>query len=292
MARQKQECGLNLPASELRDLYDEDYWLHDEAPDNWRVFSISRGRVLLPNRLWALGQARLRPGMRVLDVGCGRGELAMFCGAAGVDAFGIDFSDVAMNLGQGCLGFFSENERDRIHMDLWDAGRRLPFQDALFDRVMSWAVLEHLAVSQRKHLFAEVCRVLKPEGITIHGTCPNRWRWKLSQAADKCLRRREPDSRYAPLHVAVMSPLQLKHELEQANFHTHVWVEAGPSPGNLKGQTIAALGRMPALKWVFAWHVMGIGAKSPQSLKAFRNLEPIPPPWEKWAIQLAARRTP
>ena len=89
MARQKQECGLNLPASELRDLYDEDYWLHDEAPDNWRVFSISRGRVLLPNRLWALGQARLRRGMRVLDVGCGRGELAMFYGAAGVDAFGV-----------------------------------------------------------------------------------------------------------------------------------------------------------------------------------------------------------
>ncbi len=85
----------------------------------------------------------LSPGQALLDLGCGPRDQAVVAAHLGLDYVGVDFASQQANL-------------------LADA-HALPFQDATFDAVLSYAVLEHLCnpfLAMR-----EVARVLKPGGV-------------------------------------------------------------------------------------------------------------------------------
>jgi SAM-dependent methyltransferase len=102
------------------------------------------------NLLRELGHT-LEPGARVLDFGCGAGNMVEEYCAAGYEAFGCD-----LRLG-------SESERLR----LIDAETHLlPFADNNFDFVFSDQVLEH--VQDHALAFAEIKRVMKPGAISLH----------------------------------------------------------------------------------------------------------------------------
>jgi SAM-dependent methyltransferase len=101
----------------------------------------------------------LEPGARVLDLGCGDGELLAALRGAGLDAAGCDF---AFKSGP-CVG---ELERAGALRLLPPDGYRLPFEDASFDAVISDQVLEH--VRDLDATAAEVARVLEPAGATLH----------------------------------------------------------------------------------------------------------------------------
>ncbi len=98
----------------------------------------------------ALGRP-LDAGMRVLDFGCGEGDLVEAFSAAGYDAWGCDLET------PGKL-----NERiKRIEVPY-----RVPFPDSHFDFVCSTEVLEH--VEDHDQAFCEISRVLRPGGISLH----------------------------------------------------------------------------------------------------------------------------
>ena len=109
--------------------------------------------------------ARLSPSMRVLDLGCGIGETARYlAGIVGCTVVGVDLSpafiDVATYLTVRC------GLSDRLTFQVGDA-LRIPFQAASFDAVF----LHHVAmnIKDRGALYAEVRRILKPEGrFAIH----------------------------------------------------------------------------------------------------------------------------
>ena len=87
MAKQKNEIEQKpLPAS----LYTEEYFL--TACEGYEEFIESEG-VHLSRRLNdAFEVAQVEPGMRVLDVGCGRGEIIRHCIRLGIEVFGIDYA--------------------------------------------------------------------------------------------------------------------------------------------------------------------------------------------------------
>lgn len=87
---------------------------------------------------------------RVLDAGCGRGEVLAEFRRVGVtvDYFGVDLG----------VGDPSWEFRVTAVADL----HRLPFSDAVFDKVICTEVLEH--VDQPDVVFAELSRVLRPGG--------------------------------------------------------------------------------------------------------------------------------
>lgn len=89
-----------------------------------------------------------RPGDRVLDLGCGTGLHRPVLEALGYRYLGADYSGAAAQ-------------------DLVDA-HALPYGDAMFDLVVSIAVLEHLA--HPLLALGEIRRVLKP-GHPFIGTC-------------------------------------------------------------------------------------------------------------------------
>src|SRR3990172_7589127 len=78
------------------DLYTEEYFLH--ACEGYVEFSETQGERLSRRLSAAFEVAAVTPGMRVLDVGCGRGEIVRHCAELGADAYGIDYAPVALDL--------------------------------------------------------------------------------------------------------------------------------------------------------------------------------------------------
>ena len=120
----------------------------------------------------------LRPGMRVLDAGCGRGRHCHALALAGVIAVGVDLSldDV-----RAARDEWSAIAPDMPCVVARADTARLPFADGAFDRVVCSEVLEHLPDWQAA--LAELDRVLKPGGL-IALSVPRFWPeavcWRLA----------------------------------------------------------------------------------------------------------------
>ncbi len=98
----------------------------------------------------------IRPGDRVLDLGCGNGKTSEALIAAGARVTGIDFSPSAVDSCVARMG-------DRGEFVVADV-RDLPFGDGVFDTVVSVHVLEHVPASDILQATGEVMRVLRRGG--------------------------------------------------------------------------------------------------------------------------------
>ena len=118
-----------------------------------------------PGRQVAINQAlaSLRPGSRVLDVGCGTGRPVSDCLAlAGHQVFGIDISQTMIDLArqQVATGEF-------IKVDMRD------YQPSgTFDAVFAVFSLFHLSHCDTYSMMFKFCEWLKPGGLLIIGTSP------------------------------------------------------------------------------------------------------------------------
>jgi len=105
-------------------------------------------------------------GMKVLDVGFGRGDFLFHCAKRGANIFGVDYSATALGIAQNYLSAYQADLR------LADA-RALPFTDNFFDRVCAGDVIEHINRPGAIKALQEMNRVLKPGGILLLHTTPN-----------------------------------------------------------------------------------------------------------------------
>ncbi|HWR16850.1 MAG TPA: methyltransferase domain-containing protein [Terriglobales bacterium] len=133
-------------------LYDFTVWLAFFGKE--RVF---RDRVL--------NFARLAPGERVLDVGCGTGTLAIAAkrrvGPSG-KVYGIDASPEMLAR--------AEQKASKSGVEVLfrnGLAEALPFPDGHFDAVLSTVMLHHLPTSTRAKCAAELRRVLRPGGRVL-----------------------------------------------------------------------------------------------------------------------------
>ena len=108
-----------------------------------------------------LDQAALRPGYRVLDIGCGTGSLAVLIKRlhSDTEVVGIDPDPNALKRAQSKAGRAALS----IRFDQGSADE-LPYEDGHFDRVFSSFMFHHLQEHQRDTTAREVRRVLAPRG--------------------------------------------------------------------------------------------------------------------------------
>jgi SAM-dependent methyltransferase len=108
--------------------------------------------------------AALRDGHRVLDVGCGTGNLLRSTGKRhrNLDLVGLDPDPRAL----ARAGRMARRAGLTVRLDRGFA-QELPYPDDSFDRVFSSLMLHHLDSASKDALLAEVHRVLRPGGLLV-----------------------------------------------------------------------------------------------------------------------------
>lgn len=112
---------------------------------------------------------RLRPGDRLLDIGCGWGGLLRWAARHhGISGVGVTLSREQHDYAQQrCIG---EGLADRLEFRLQDY-RDVP-GEACFDRIVSVGMYEHVGIANLPLYFGTIARLLAPGGLALnHGIC-------------------------------------------------------------------------------------------------------------------------
>jgi len=116
-----------------------------------------------PNSRMIVEMAKIEPGDKVLDVGCGTGNLTLtaqrYAGASG-SAYGIDASPEMIAVAQ-------KKARRSGSGTAFEVGliEAIAYPDATFDVVISRLVIHHLPDDLKRQGFREIYQVLKPGGL-------------------------------------------------------------------------------------------------------------------------------
>jgi cyclopropane-fatty-acyl-phospholipid synthase len=164
---------------------------------------------------------RLRPGHRLLDVGCGWGALIMHAARHyGVTALGITLSDAQATLARERIAAAGLGDRCRVEIRDY---RALP-ADMRFDRIASVGMIEHVGADHLAEYFGALERALVPGGLLLnHGivsTKEARPRGVMSWVGDRIWRRDAfihqyvfPDGKLTAFHAVIAAA-------EAAGFET------------------------------------------------------------------------
>ncbi|MCL5280865.1 MAG: class I SAM-dependent methyltransferase [Planctomycetes bacterium] len=144
----------------------------------------------------------LKPGDRVLEIGCGIGTVVAQLAQQGYEAMGTDISQVAIEYGRAKYG--------NVRLEVQPA-EDLPYADGTFDVVLSFDLFEHISRIDR-HV-GEVRRVLKPGGHYLFET-PN----KLSNVISETLAYKS--LQWRRVHPSLHTPGQLRRRLARHGFET------------------------------------------------------------------------
>lgn len=109
----------------------------------------------------------VKPGMKILDAGCGEGALSVMMAKLGAEVTGTDISQPNI---EKCWQYAKENGIDNIKFLLADS-ENLPFANDEFDLVVSSHVLEHLPNFDKG--LSEVLRVSKKQVVVAIPTILN-----------------------------------------------------------------------------------------------------------------------
>ncbi len=255
-------------------LYDEAYFR--TACEGYDEFNASEGEQLSRRLASAFALAEVLPGMDILDVGCGRGEILRHAAQLGANAYGIDYAPVAVKMSREVIDPLNGVVPGRTAVALADA-KTLPFPDAAFDRVLMFDVVEHLHPWELDAALREVHRVLKPAGSFIVHTAPNIWydryAYPLVRRARALMGKRDGYPKNPReflvsvnehVHVNEQSMWSMRRVLNANGFTGKVWLESPPQAG---GENVVIdnlrsfLFRAPPFRWFFEREVFAVVRK-------------------------------
>jgi ubiquinone/menaquinone biosynthesis C-methylase UbiE len=113
--------------------------------------------------------AGVKPGDKVLDVGCGTGNLTLtarsYAGPKG-QVYGIDASPEMIEVAKKKAETLDQSSPPQSPAVIFQMGlmEKLDFGDATFDVIVSRLAIHHLPDDLKQRAFAEFLRVLKPGG--------------------------------------------------------------------------------------------------------------------------------
>jgi len=104
----------------------------------------------------------LKPGQRVLDIGCGWGGLALFLHkVAGVDVLGVTLSEHQLKIARERAA--AAGVSDHVKFELRD----YRLLEEKFDRIVSVGMFEHVGARHYDEFFAKCRELLKPDGVML-----------------------------------------------------------------------------------------------------------------------------
>jgi ubiquinone/menaquinone biosynthesis C-methylase UbiE len=127
-------------------------------------------RILTLGRLQLIKERILRdyvqPDMKVLEIGCGTGELAVMLARRGAAVIGIDASPTMLSAAQKRVA--QEKMGDHVNLQYMDAtliGERFPA--ASFDLIVSTLVFSELSTEQQRYVLEACTQLLSPGGCLL-----------------------------------------------------------------------------------------------------------------------------
>ena len=218
--------------------------LFDAKAVTWSAKYVPDGP--LAGRLARLSAAvgwHARAGDRILDLGCGTGELARTLAEAGLRVAGCDISR-QMLVRAARAGGARQGDGSAGWVRLAPDWRSLPFASAAFDVVVAASVLEYVA--EPAAVLRECARVLRPGGVVLYTVPdlrhPARWAEWLAQRVARVMRARSGGGRRSRWHGyhAYLRASRQRHRVRW-------WLVASGAAG-LRPMPFPADGGQPALR--------------------------------------------
>ena len=104
----------------------------------------------------------LRPGQRVLDIGCGWGGMALYLhNVAGVDVLGVTLSEEQIKVARKRAA--DAGVSDHVKFELID----YRLVEGAFDRIVSVGMFEHVGKVHYEEFFGKCRELLKPQGVML-----------------------------------------------------------------------------------------------------------------------------
>jgi SAM-dependent methyltransferase len=126
----------------------------------------------------------IRPGTRLLDLGCGAGRHAFEAARRGAEVVALDTDHGELERVCAVAAAMAESGEIQVPASITAAAgdaTSMPFPDRTFDLVIAAEVLEHIPADQ--DALNEISRVLRPGGmaaVTVPAWFPERVCWALS----------------------------------------------------------------------------------------------------------------
>src|SRR3954447_5946541 len=133
-----------------------DKFVSNAVLDHRYFKALDRFDLRFARTMWVYDNVREKAS--VLDVGCGAGMLALLK-RKNVTLVGVDLSDECAAAAR--RNGYDETARAEL--------KSLPFPDASFDYVVSLDVIGHIPAEDKDEVLGEIKRVLKANGVTLHG---------------------------------------------------------------------------------------------------------------------------
>jgi len=229
-----------ITASEdLRQTYTAEYYLTDCG--GFSQYQNTGGKKLDDDRLATVAAvASLSSGERVLDLGCGRGELAYFFAQQGSRVTAIDYSDDAIKLTERT---FAGEPDLRSRVELRHANICEVELSGHYDLAVASDAVEHLTARELDGLYEKVSQHLEPRGIFVIHTYPNLWYFKYDYARKRRLAEalgsylpKEPRTEFELLmHINEQNPRMLRRQLGKYFSNVLLWFG---EPGNMGGSLL------------------------------------------------------
>src|SRR5258708_1275358 len=136
-------------------------------------FKNSGGIALHPKVKSMIDTMDLKKNMDVLEIGCGRGDVALYLAKKVHSVVGIDYSPEAIRIAKTIQKKFPVIIQKKSDFKKMDA-TLLTFPDNSFDYVILIDVINHLDSNEVEKMLQEISRVLKRGGKLFIRTCTNR----------------------------------------------------------------------------------------------------------------------
>jgi cyclopropane fatty-acyl-phospholipid synthase-like methyltransferase len=210
-------------SKDVRHLYTQSYFMENATGhDEFKSFE-GKFEQLIDKFQMVISYLDLNKSSKLLDIGCGRGELVIYHALNGGEATGVDFSDEAIKLAKskadelkaGCQ--FQISSFEKIE------------EEVKYDRIVSIDFIEHIAVVEGKAFFKKCYDLLNPGGRLLVYTFPNtirrRFGYKLIRALSiikgKPMPKKEPDTisdHYKQYHLNEKNYFSLRKSAKNAGF--------------------------------------------------------------------------